>query len=218
MEFLLEPEVAPDMEPITLAEMKSHLRVTETVDDDNITALIEVSRQWAEDFTSKAFIDQTWRMTVGTNLLGGDSVSGRAVYNINDPTFNSYWAKGQIVLRRTPVIELVSIESSNTGESPQSVVLDPTSYTLYNRKSRWPYIGNLNGSPFASGRMEIVFRAGFVDTTQSPQNLALVPNVFKQAIKLHCEAMYDRDEKMMSKLIEAAQNLLRPFSSNLQMA
>jgi hypothetical protein len=41
---------------------------------------------------------------------------------------------------------------------------------------------------------------------------------FKQAIRLYAEALYNRDEKLMAKLIEAAEGLIRPESSDLSLA
>ncbi len=53
---------------------------------------------------------------------------------------------------------------------------------------------------------QIDFRAGFLDPTDTDTS---VPAIFKRAMKLHIEAHYNRDEKMMEKLITAARNLLR---------
>lgn len=217
LDFMIVPETPPDIEPVTLDEMKAHLRVTETADDEVITGLIEVSRQWAEDFTGKAFIDQQWRMVVGSALFSGDNVSGRETFFPNDAMMTRSWVNGEIILRRTPVIEVVEVVViDSTGVE---TTVDTSDYVLRTPTGRWPSLVNPSGGAVAGGRVEIVFRAGYVNTTVSPQqSISLVPKIFIQAIKLHCEAMYDRDEKMMDKLIKAAENLLRPFSSNLQMA
>ncbi len=50
----------PAAEPVTLSEAKAHLRVTATDDDSSITAQIAAARVWAEDFTQRALITQTW--------------------------------------------------------------------------------------------------------------------------------------------------------------
>ncbi len=51
---------APAVEPIVLADAKTHLRVTGTDDDALITALIIAARQAAEARCGRALIDQTW--------------------------------------------------------------------------------------------------------------------------------------------------------------
>jgi len=56
-------KTAPATEPVTLAEMRAHLGITqaaETARDTVITSRIATARQWAEDYTRRAFITQTW--------------------------------------------------------------------------------------------------------------------------------------------------------------
>lgn len=50
----------PSVEPVTLAEAKAHLRQDVADEDALITTLIAAARQWAENFTHRAFITQTW--------------------------------------------------------------------------------------------------------------------------------------------------------------
>jgi len=52
----------PVKEPVTLAEVKSHLRVEVTDDDDLIGLLILTARCHAENICSRALITQTWQM------------------------------------------------------------------------------------------------------------------------------------------------------------
>lgn len=49
-------------EPISLAEAKVHLNVTTADDDALISTLILQARQYAENFTNRAFITQTWEL------------------------------------------------------------------------------------------------------------------------------------------------------------
>ena len=51
-------------EPITLEEAKRHLRVDLTFEDDDIETWITAARQDAEDFQGRAWITQTWMLTL----------------------------------------------------------------------------------------------------------------------------------------------------------
>ncbi len=54
--------VAPDVEPVPLAEAKNHLCVTITDDDSQIIAMIKDVRQYVENYLSRALITQTWKL------------------------------------------------------------------------------------------------------------------------------------------------------------
>lgn len=56
----------PLIEPIPIADAKSHLRVTHSAEDALITALVVAGRQWAEEFCSRALITQTWELRLNT--------------------------------------------------------------------------------------------------------------------------------------------------------
>lgn len=56
----------PDVEPVTLAETKLHLRVDVDDDDDYITALISVAREMVEQVTRRALVSQDWQVTFDT--------------------------------------------------------------------------------------------------------------------------------------------------------
>ena len=61
----------PVMEPVSLADMKLHLRVD--IDDDNalITSLITAAREFAEDYQSRQFIAATWDLLLDAFPPGG---------------------------------------------------------------------------------------------------------------------------------------------------
>lgn len=57
----LSLSTAPTVEPVTLAEAKTHLRVDHTAQDDYIEDfLIPAARRYAEVYTGRAFLNQTW--------------------------------------------------------------------------------------------------------------------------------------------------------------
>lgn len=52
----------PVHEPLTIAEVKDHLRIDEdvVVEDALLAGLIKAARVWAENYTQRTFITQTW--------------------------------------------------------------------------------------------------------------------------------------------------------------
>lgn len=63
--------VAPVAEPVTLTQMKSWLRETGTDQDDNITLLIQAAREYGENYTRRAWAQQTLLYTQ-EYFCGGD--------------------------------------------------------------------------------------------------------------------------------------------------
>lgn len=81
----------PTIEPVTLEEVKLHLRVDGTEEDSLISALITAARQKAEEYTKRVFITQSWELAL-------DSVSGK-VYLPRPPiqAINEVTLDGEIV-------------------------------------------------------------------------------------------------------------------------
>ncbi len=50
------------MEPVTLAEAKSLLRIDDSNDDTLISSMITTIRQRAEEWTRRSFLTQTWTL------------------------------------------------------------------------------------------------------------------------------------------------------------
>jgi uncharacterized phiE125 gp8 family phage protein len=55
---------APAELPVTLTEAKEHLRVTVTDEDALILSLMYAATEWAEAFTNRKFITQTWELVL----------------------------------------------------------------------------------------------------------------------------------------------------------
>ena len=54
---------APTAEPLTLAEAKAHLRITDNNEDGFIADCIKAGREYAETVTKRALMTQTWDWT-----------------------------------------------------------------------------------------------------------------------------------------------------------
>ncbi len=224
MQFLLERVTQPSVEPVTLAEAKKHLRTyaSDTTEDELITRLIKTSRQWAEWFTGRALVEQTWKLNLDRRI-------GLAPARISVPApspENGYgWSSGDFnesnagwLLRKSPVIAITSFVSVDSEGTETEV--DSTSYVLESENTKWPRIVPVSGL-WSGDAFRIIFRAGFAAGLGSPDptpDVSYVPDIYKQAILLHAEAFYDRDEKMMPALIQAAENLLKQERCELGIA
>jgi len=59
--ILLSPAAT---EPVTLAELKAHARISSGSDDALLTGLIKAARMWCEGYTRLSFIAQTWALSL----------------------------------------------------------------------------------------------------------------------------------------------------------
>ena len=62
----LKRAAQPVVEPVSLSDAKTHLRVDTESDDDQILALITAAREWAENYTQRTFVHTQWTMTLDT--------------------------------------------------------------------------------------------------------------------------------------------------------
>lgn len=100
----LKITIQPNEEPVSLAEAKLHLSITESDEDQYIDTLIMAARQKAENITGRALITQTWEMVLDsfpniicvtkpplqsitsieyTDLLGNTQVLSNTKYNVD---------------------------------------------------------------------------------------------------------------------------------------
>jgi uncharacterized phiE125 gp8 family phage protein len=52
--------IEPASEPITVAQLKQHSRVTSAAEDTLCAQMIAAARRWCESYTKRVFINQTW--------------------------------------------------------------------------------------------------------------------------------------------------------------
>lgn len=215
MRFTLERVSDPEIEPVTNAEFARNVGEfddTATARADDITRLITSAREWAEDLTGRALIDQTWRLTLTDELMSSqDTVTTPGYYA---GTWKA--SAGEILLRRSPALSIVSFKTVDADGDETDV--DAATYELREADSKFPKIVALSGGIWDTGTYRIVFRAGYANRDVSPQEGAsVVPARFRQAILLHAEAYYDRG-KDMEKLLATAEGLILPERCNLDLA
>lgn len=217
MNFVLERVTRPEEETITLLEMKQHLRTyqNQTGEDAEITGLIQMAREWAETFTGRALVDQTWRMTIGEYAWAINNVSTDTVRGANWGSWPyGYRFQDGIPLHKSPVLQIVSVASFDANNV--ETAMNSANYSLREAASKWPRVVGVDSS-YLGGAVRIVYRAGYLDMASSPP-IGAVPLIFKQAMMLWAEANYDRDDKMMPLLIKTAEDMLRQERCELGMA
>jgi len=196
--MVLRLVTGPAGEPVSLDEAKAHLRVEIGDDDALITRLIAAARAAAEDFTGRAFVTQTWRLTLDRPPLrrspwwdgvreGADTL----------PRANA------IVLPRPPLQAVVKVETFD--EAGDATVWDAANYVVDTEGARlvlragaaWP-VPQRTSAGFA-----VTYTAGYGDQAED------VPSALRQGILAHVAALYEHrgDDRMPAQ----ARALYAPF-------
>lgn len=186
----------PAADPVSLAEAKSFLKVDGAEDDALITILIASARRSAEEYTKRAFITQTWRLTMdGFSDLTADA------RDMAPPGFVR--GSDAIDLPRQPIQSVSSIRTTDTANAQSTVAssvyqLDTASGRVFlNDGSNWP----TNLRDLAA--VEIEFKAGYGDDG------AKVPEPIRQAILLQVLALYEN--RQCADIPDGAKALLDSF-------
>lgn len=156
----------PTTEPITLQEAKNHLRVDVTDDDILIQSLITAAREYCEAFQNRAYITQTWEMTL--------DFFPQMPLKIPKPPLQSvisikYTDQDNIETVFAPINYVV-----DTDSEPGRIALTPG--------ASWP---NVVLKPISG--VKIRFTAGYGDATK-------VPMMVKQAMLLLIGHWYENRE------------------------
>lgn len=195
MRWQLERVSGPDIEAISLAEMKIHLRAyaSDTSRDDEIEELIQAAREWVEELTGQVMIEETWCLSIDQ----GDQWLDEFV-NADDST--------DFYLRRSPVLSVVSVETVDADGTETTV--SASQYQLVAGDSKFPYIAPTSSATWQDSNLKITFRAGYANRSDSPQqDASVVPARFKQAMKMWVSGMYDKDEHASDVAMALAKSL-----------
>lgn len=184
-QYRTDVTVAPAVEPVALVDAKIHLRVDNADDDGYIMTLIQASREWAEDFTRRKFINTTVRLSLDAfpeqiRLPFGKTQSVSSV--------DYYDEVGDTVIL-SPSVDYVV----DSASEPARVVLA--------EDAAWPAVQDIPNA------IRVTYVVGYGATAVS------VPAKVKQAILLVVGHLYENRENSISgtsisKLPLAAENLL----------
>lgn len=180
----------PALEPVSLNEAKEHSRITITEDDDYVTALIVAARQWAEEWTKRAFITQTRRVTMDRFPRG----------------------RRDIVLPFPNLLTVSSVAYIDTNGDSQT--WDSSLYTV--DTDELPGRVRLNyGVQYPVGRTQpdgvtVTYTCGYGPAASD------VPVAIRHAIKILCGHWYDNREPVVTGTVAAEipfvhKSLLAPY-------
>jgi hypothetical protein len=186
--FLLQRLSDPEIEPVTLAEAKKHIKqfANVTNEDDYIEGLIKLAREWVEWYTGCAMVDQSWRVTFSRHqLINGNSVAGYIAPGYMGSVYGQSLINParMIYLRRSPVLAITRVATVDAYGVETEVSADE--YSLIDEGTKWPRIIPAAGATWTGTDFRVEYRAGFADRTGSPVTGAeVVPPALKHAIKL----------------------------------
>jgi hypothetical protein len=202
----IKQTVGPASEPVSVAESKVWMRVSDDDQDSAIVDLIAMAREFCEDYTGLTAVQTTYLQVMDYFPVIGDDRT-----MLNSPVvqpIRNYWRPFlgdlEIPIMRSPLVEVSGIEYYNG--SGVLTTLDASKYTV--STIRQP--GRLSPAfgqswPTAQDRPEsvkITLSAGYADANA-------VPIRFKQAMRLIVAHHYEHRESVSElKLEEVPQSAL----------
>lgn len=145
----------PAQEPLTLSDIKEHLRLTTNDDDSAVSQLLVAARHALEARAGLAFLPQQWRLSVD----GSGGHAGCRAYGYSD-----------IILPITPIRTIDQIECVH--QDGTKMVIEPDQYiTQTGSVGRIQIKGSLPISIKPFGGLEITFTAGHDAIDRIPAEL-----------------------------------------------
>ncbi len=195
---------APSVEPVTLADLKLFARIDDDGEDALLTAFIEAARIAAEDFTRRAFITQSWKLTVDLPCYGWANSLPDGVYDL--PVSALYGALPDAIrLLRPPVPSVTSVTTYDTADT--SGVFSPSNYTL---DAAGPRLVLKQGATWPTGLRQFV-ACEIVTSNGYGASGSNVPQPIRQAILMHAAAMYEERGQCGSEVPPGCKLLLQPY-------
>lgn len=213
---------APAAEPVTLGQAKDHLRVDHASDDTLISDLIAVARQRGEDYTGRAFVTQTLRLSL-------DAWPGEQEEHLWEGTRlgpDLTFAAREILLPRPPLQSVSSVVTFDDDDV--SSTFDSDNYfvdtdgepgrVVLRRGQSWPTALRVGNA------IQITYVAGYSDAGGSPTVDGLrenVPAAIKRAVLADVAHLYenrgDMDEPNPSAIARAIYQPYRVLRLNATM-
>ena len=126
LELLTPP--TDDLTLITLDDAKAHVRVDSSDDDQYLTTLISVGRQWAEEYTQRSILVTGWRYYrdsfISEILPARPSIYFESTYYSAPRRTNIYSSSSIIEIPRPVLNSVTEIKYYDTDNTEQTLVED----------------------------------------------------------------------------------------------
>lgn len=194
---------APTSEPITVAELIAHLRLDSDTDETEMEAYIQMAREWCENYTGRAFINRTLRLSLD-GLSDVDDALWEGWKIGPDMTLK----KREIKLPKPPLVSVTSVTTYDDADV--STVFASSNYyvdtaaepgrVVLRTGSTWPTALRVGNA------VEIVYVAGYGSSATS------VPAPIKFGIKSIAAWIYEnRGEQDFARLPNNLTMLLQSY-------
>jgi uncharacterized phiE125 gp8 family phage protein len=173
----------PTVEPLSLTEAKTHLRVDFSADDTLITAMITAVRQYAETITQRQLCTASWRYVI-------DSFPGPARFAIPYGSTLSIPSHA-IVLNKAPVKTVTAVKYLDLAGVQQTMPAADYTVDYTSAPCRiTPIFGRIWPIPLPQiGAIEVDFDAGYGAAADVPQGI-------KNWMLLRLGALYENREEL----------------------
>lgn len=189
-------KTAPAVEPVSLSEAKSFLRITDTDDDTLITAFIVAARQACEEFTGRALITQTWTMFLD-NFPRDEAKNAPPDGWFELPVNYFDNVRRSIAIPRPPLqsithLKTYGLDNAATTFDATNYIVDTTSEPgriALNYSSTWPV--NLR----SYNAVEVEFISGYGSAASSiPDGIRQGINVLIKTLFIAKSKLFESDE------------------------
>lgn len=161
-------------EPVTVDEIKTHLRIDATTEDNYLASLIAAARMEAENRLQRTLIETTWRMTLDR-------------------------FPDEIELQMPAILAATEVRYIDTAGVEQ--VMDPAGYVLDNiREPGWlvpAFGGAWPGTRDQVNAVRVTYTAGYFAGGTNEQKRAAVPMPIRQWIMLAVGRSYEFREALV---------------------
>jgi uncharacterized phiE125 gp8 family phage protein len=172
---------APAVEPITLEEARLYLRASTTAEDALVMGMLFASREFAEQYTERAFVTQTWELSLDAfPRRGWIEIPKGTLQSVTSVTYTDENGAGQTLA--------TSVYDVDTRRDPGRIMLA--------ENESWPT------TDYQPNAVVIKFVCGY-------GLAAAVPYSIRAAIQLLVQYFEQRDAS--AHVMQAAEALLSPY-------